>query len=442
MTVRQALVRLHRWAGLALAGFLTVVGLTGAAIAWNDAGERLFAPSLFVLSPAAAARPALDPFALRDAAARAVPGFAINGVDFTRGADEPARFSVEARPGGPGPRNDEIALDPSTGKLIGARRYGELSQGVVNLMPFLYDLHQFLALGDGGALVLGVVALVWTVDCVVGLWLTFPVHAHPRRKPEAWAKRWGRAWRVRWPLRPFKLTFDLHNAAGLWLWAMLVVLAWSGVAFNLPGVYQPITRALLGWDAGAEAPRRSQDRARPPGLDWRRAHAIGQQAMGMEAQRYGFTVKAERLMFYDPDRHTYAYRVRSTLDPGKLGNTQLVLDADDGQVLAFSRPTGGRWGTSFTTWIEDLHTADVWGWPMQAFLTVMGLAVCLLSVTGVLIWRRKSLSSSPGRRGTPRIQGWLQPCREAWERCFRSHSTRLARGRLSRGRSRSGPPAN
>ena len=389
MTARAVLVRLHRWVGLGIAGFLVVVALTGSAIAWNDAGERLFAPSMFVLSPAAAARPPLDPFALREAAERAVPGFAVNGVDFTRRPDEPARFSVEARPGGPAPANDEIALDPSTGAVLGARRQGDLSQGAVNLMPFLYDLHETLTLGEAGTLALGIVALLWTVDCVVGLLLTFPVHAHPRRTPPAWVARWAKAWRVRWSVRRFKLTFDLHTAVGLWVWPMLGVLALSGVAFNLPGIYAPVTRALLGMDAAAPVRPPGSLHQGPPALDWRRAHALGVEAMAQEASRYGFTVLSERLMFYDPAARTYAYRAKSTLDIGKLGNTQLILDADDGRVLAFTRPTGGRAGTTFTTWIEELHTAGVWGWPMQAFLTLMGLAITSLSVTGVLIWMRK-----------------------------------------------------
>jgi uncharacterized iron-regulated membrane protein len=393
MSARQALVRLHRWVGLGLAGFLIVVGLTGAAIAWNDALERVFAPALFVLPQTAAVRPALDPFALREAAERAAPGFAVNGVDFTRKTGEPARFFVEARPGGPMPPNDEIALDPSTGRLLGARRSGDLRQGAVNLMPFIYSLHDSLALGDGGALVLGIVALAWTLDCFVGAWLTLPVRARGGRPLGSWLARWGHAWTVRRPTTPFKLTFDLHSAGGLWLWGLLLVLAWSSVAFNLPAVYRPVTQALFGPEPETPPPRSPVHPQRPPALDWRQAHAATQVAMRAEARRFGFSVRAERLMVYDRAARTYAYRVRSSLDPGKLGNTQLTLDADDGRVLAFSRPTGGRSGATLTTWIEDLHTAGVFGWPMQVLISVTGVTLAGLSVTGVLIWMRKRRAS-------------------------------------------------
>lgn len=39
----------------------------------------------------------------------------------------------------------------------------------------------------------------------------------------------------------FRFNYDLHGASGLWVWAMLFVFAWSGVAFNLESqVYNPV----------------------------------------------------------------------------------------------------------------------------------------------------------------------------------------------------------
>nr|WP_315399543.1 PepSY domain-containing protein [uncultured Duganella sp.] len=38
--VRPLLVRLHRYAGLGMAGFLLVAGLTGILLAWNAELER------------------------------------------------------------------------------------------------------------------------------------------------------------------------------------------------------------------------------------------------------------------------------------------------------------------------------------------------------------------------------------------------------------------
>ncbi len=385
---RRIATVVHRYVGLGLALFLTLAGSTGALIAWNDELERVFAPALFVLPPARSSRPALDPFALREAAERAAPGYAIDGVDFARRADQPALFSLAARPGGPAPHDDEIALDPSTGRLLGSRRHGDLREGAVNLMPFVYDLHQSLALGDTGTLILGAVALLWTIDCFVGAYLTFPARSRERRSPSGWLLRWRRAWTIRRWSAPFKLLFDLHRAGGLWLWAMLFVLAWSSVGFNLPQVYRPVMDALFG--AAAEPPAaRAADPRVPPRLGWRQAHAAARRELAMLAHRHRFVVRSERLMFYDPGSHAYSYRVKSDRDPGRLGNTQLRLDGDSGRVLALDLPTGVDAGTTVTAWLGDVHTAGVLGRALQLVLTLVGLGIAMLSVTGIWIWWRK-----------------------------------------------------
>ena len=391
LTLRKAALLLHRYVGLAIAGFLIVAGLTGAAIAWNDELERVFAPSMFVLPPAAAARPAMDPFALRAAASRAVPGFAVNFLDFTRRPDEPARFYVQARPGGPDPVADEIALDPASGTVIGRRLRGDIRQGTINLMPFVYDLHDSLALGSTGALVLGVVALLWTLDCFVGAYLTLPMRAKAPRPPMRWLAAWRGAWTIRWPSTAFKAIFDLHRAPGLWLWGLLLVIAWSSVAFNLPAVYVPVTRALFGLEP-LPPPRAARRAASPVRLDWRTAYDVAKRSMNEKARQYGFTVRTDRLMFFDPASRSYDYRVLSSLDPGLLGNTRITIDADDGHILAFARPTGAAAGNTLTTWIEAIHTANILGWPMKVAISAAGLAVATLSATGMLIYVRKRRS--------------------------------------------------
>jgi uncharacterized iron-regulated membrane protein len=69
-----------------------------------------------------------------------------------------------------------LVLDPWTGKELGRLQDRHYADGFVpNMMPFVYDLHMYLALGDTGAWVLGIVALVWTLDYFVGFYLTLPV---------------------------------------------------------------------------------------------------------------------------------------------------------------------------------------------------------------------------------------------------------------------------
>ncbi|MGZ7192220.1 PepSY domain-containing protein, partial [Streptococcus pyogenes] len=79
------------------------------------------------------------------------------------------------------------------------------------------------------------VALLWTLDCFAGAWLTFPApqRLNAPRPAKPWLSRWAPSWKLRLSSGAYKLNFDLHRAGGLWTWAMLFVLAWSSVAFNL-----------------------------------------------------------------------------------------------------------------------------------------------------------------------------------------------------------------
>lgn len=297
------------------------------------------------------------------------------------------------------PHDDVVALDPSTGRVLGQRRTGDLRQGTVNLMPFLYSLHDSLALDETGRFVLGVAALLWTIDCFVGAYLTFPARAKTSRPVPAWLRRWQPAWAVRRRSSSFKLLYDLHRAGGLWPWVLLFILAWSSVSFNLPQVYQPVMAALLGVEAPAPD-HRTMPTSQQPRLDWRSAHGRGQAIMAGVAAREGFTVQSERLMFLNPATHVYAYRVLSDRDPGRTGNTQITIDGDSGALLSLTVPTGRAAGTTVSSWIGEIHVGDVLGFPMRVMLTLAGLATALLSVTGVWLWWRKR---SARRRMAERI---------------------------------------
>src|SRR5207248_5209708 len=128
---------------------------------------------------------------------------------------------------------------PFTGAELGRRREGDLFQGWINLMPFIYRLHRELAAGRTGVLILGGAALVWTLDCFAALYLTLPLTV-----VRFW-RRWSRSWRVRKSKNSFRLNFDLHRARSLWSLPLLVVFAWASGTINLTPVSGFLTRHLF-----------------------------------------------------------------------------------------------------------------------------------------------------------------------------------------------------
>ena len=387
--MRPVLAALHRYAGLLMAGFLIVTGVTGSALAWKDELEAAMLPAVFRVAPPTPGAVPLDALLLREMIAARFPQAQVSYAPLSAPAGHSMVFYLRQPDDAP-LASDEVFVDPYTGAILGQRRWGEISEGAINLLPFIERLHYALALGDTGLLMFGLIAIVWTLDCFIGAALTFPARLKkrsPGSKP--WLLRWRPSWLLRRNGGSYKLVFDLHRAGGLWLWAMLLVFAWSGVAFNLYGAYAAVMHPLFTHQGAEEVVARHTP---SPGaqLDWPAARAQGRQLMDALARQHAFTIIEENALAYERGLGVYSYNVRSSRDVrAHKGLTTVFFDAASGRQLATWLPTGAASGDTIRSWISALHMASMWGWPFKMFICAMGVLVAGLSVTGVLIWRRK-----------------------------------------------------
>jgi uncharacterized iron-regulated membrane protein len=196
---------------------------------------------------------------------------------------------------------------------------------------------------------------------------------------------------VKWQASSYRINFDLHRAGGLWLWAALLIFAWSSVFMNLGDtVYTWTTRAVTDYRAPWTelAPRAKPLSA--PMLDWRAAQARGDTLMDAAANRYNFIVERPLALRLDRGLGVYEYRVRSSRDiQDKRGTTRIFFDADSGAEKLLLLPTGQYAGNTVTSWLFALHEANVFGLPYRIFVCVLGLVIVMLSVTGVIIWLKR-----------------------------------------------------
>ncbi|WP_454694310.1 PepSY-associated TM helix domain-containing protein [Achromobacter aegrifaciens] len=393
--------------GLVIAGFLLVAGLTGALLAWNDELEAWVSPELFRAAAPAPDVPALDPLILRERVQALFPGALVVHAPLTVQLGRALVLNLRARPDPvtgiePGLADDQVFVDPHSGRILGARKLGDLAQGLHNLMPFVYRLHRELALGVVGSRIFGVVALLWTLDCFVGFCLSLPARGGKNSRSgqaakaggKSWLARWRSSWQVRWGAGRYKVNFDLHRAGGLWAWAMLFVLAWSAVAFNLSEVYDPVMRSVFAHQADDAALRPLPVPEHAPAIGWREAREVGRRLMAVQAQMFGYTVLREDALRLDPRVGVYRYSVVSSRDVShRWGLTSLTFDADTGTLGGLWLPTGVASGDTLRTWLISLHMAAVGGeeasLTVKLLICVMGLVVAMLSATGLVIWWKK-----------------------------------------------------
>ena len=288
-------------------------------------------------------------------------------------------------------------FDPYNGERLGERAWGEVSLAKRDIISFLYRLHMTLALpasaGDWGAYILGVTALVWTIDCFVSFYLTFPLSRRVRASSpsKSWWRRWQPAWLIKFNAGAYRINFDIHRAFGLWTWAMLFIFAWSSVGFNLNSVYKPTMNALFGLSEQTPSlPSRAQPLGNPK-LDWRAAHDAGRALLDEQGRQRGFAVEWENALIFDRAHGAYYLIVHGSLDKDKEAETYVIFDADTGALLDASWPGKSveKTGDAVSRWLFMLHMAQVFGLPMKIFVCVMGFVITALSVTGVYIWWKK-----------------------------------------------------
>src|SRR5262245_37720351 len=112
--------------------FLVIAGLTGSLLVWYPVLDRASWPALRAVDPPHANAQAIPPLALRERVLREIPGATANYYELSTEAGMPVAFNVDS------PTDDELWVDPYTGQELGRRKWGAISQGWKNVMPFIY----------------------------------------------------------------------------------------------------------------------------------------------------------------------------------------------------------------------------------------------------------------------------------------------------------------
>lgn len=407
--MRRLWVGIHRYVGLLMVLFLLIAGLTGSGLAFYHELDSWINRDVMRVSQPSDAHP-LTPFELRERLLQQHPEWDINWVQLKASPpDHAVSFYVDPKvnPVSQQPYSldfDEIFVNPYTAEVTGQRMWGDINQGMINFMPFVYKLHYQLALKELGTLIMGVIAILWTIDCFIGAYLTFPQKSRKKNTVKGvslhqrwinfrqWCLRWKPAWKIRLHSSRYKFNYDLHTAGGLWTWAMLFILAWSSVAFNLyDEVYHPITSAVFGMQEQPNkvTPKLPEPLERPA-LDFVAAHQLGQAFAEDYARQHGLQINFESAIGYDSQRGLYRYQVNTSADVSdRYGQTRFFIDAQTSTLKGVVVPTGVAAGDTITNWIMTLHMGAVWGLPFQIFICFMGIVVSALSITGLVIWWRK-----------------------------------------------------
>ncbi|RST48320.1 PepSY-associated TM helix domain-containing protein [Variovorax sp. DXTD-1] len=425
--MRAFATTVHRWAGLAVALFLIVSGLTGAVISWDHEIDGWLNSELYDTESRG---PFRDPFELAAAVEAHDPRARVAYMPLGFEEGHAAGYFVQPRtdPATGKPYQlgyNRVYVDPVTAEIRGRRDSAAISLKPETLMPFLRKLHYMLHVpavwGTDrlGYWIMGGVALVWLLDSFFALYLTTPRRqrrtAHPEhRAAREWWRRWKPAWAVRWAAGGYKLNFDLHRAGGLWLWSLIIVVAFTSFSLNLyKEIFHPMLSLVSKTTPGPSSlvPLAPLGTRIEPAIGFRQIVADAE----AEARRRGWTTPLggvfynQRAGFYNVSFFDHATHDSSN----GMDLSNLYLDGRSGRVITSNRPWHGTAADVFAQLQSPLHGGRILGLPGRILMSLMGLVVAGLSVTGIVIWwrkrrarllqtrRQREVAAQPHHLGTP-----------------------------------------
>jgi uncharacterized iron-regulated membrane protein len=400
---------LHRWMGLSTALFLIVSGLTGAVISWDHEIDGWLNSKLYDTE---ARGPFRDPFELAAAVEAHDPRARVAYLPLGFEEGHAAGYFVQPRkdPATGQPYQlgyNQVFVDPVTAEVRGKRDSNAVSFKPETLMPFLRKLHYTLHVpamwGSDrvGHWIMGGIALVWLLDSFVGFYLTMPrrlrkragAETVPHRDPAGWWSRWKPSWLLRWKAGGYKLNFDLHRAGGLWVWGLVIVVAFTSFSINLNReIFFPLLSMVSKTTPGPSTlvPLAPLGARIEPKIGFVEIAGIAR----AEATRRGWTTSPggvfynQRGGFYNVSFFDHATHDDS--DGMDLSN--LYLSAEDGRLISSNQPWHGTAADVFAQLQLPLHGGRILGLPGRIMMSLMGMVVVMLSVTGIVIWWRKRRS--------------------------------------------------
>ena len=375
MSFRNLLTVIHRYTGLGIASFLIVVGITGSVIAFAGELDRALNPNWFTVEPKGKQMPASKMvIQVQDHFKNA----RVEHIALPKLPEDAAILSLTSKRGADPIVDDQVFLNPYTGDIIGQRVWGELGLDRARIIPFLYKLHYSLHLNKTGILLLGVVSLIWFFDCFVGIYLALPRYTWRSIKSSL---------SVKWNSGPARFNFDVHRATGLWIWLILAMLAFTGVAMNLSTeVFRPAVEIFSNfsqWPESNYIPQGDPEDKFKVTID--AAIKVADEYLEKE----GISAKLGAIGF-NHGKGTYRIRYHSSADlMDQHPDTQIFVSGQTAEVFGRRIPGYGTTGDIISEWQYPLHSGKAFGFAGRVLICLSGIGVTVLSITGVIIWGRK-----------------------------------------------------
>ncbi|QLE54273.1 PepSY domain-containing protein [Nostoc sp. TCL26-01] len=345
----------HRWLGLIAGILLCIAGVTGSILVfWHEIDGAVLAAQFGLVVPTGEL---LSPMAIAETvkAAYASKGLTLSSLRFPDRLDKPYVVSLLDAAN----HYLQVFVNPYTGKIIGDRQWETSWIGMI------YGLHYKLLAGDTGTLIMGVVALLTVIINLTGIVL-WP----------GWRKL-ATGFKIKWNAHIKRRNFDLHKVAGIVTGTFLVLIGFTGFAWNVPqaqvtaGIYaitltnkpaDPISQLIPG-----QSPLPITELIQ-------RANAVVPNA------------KTTYIFFANKPESPFLVAKKQSQETSKYGNTRIYLDQFTGKVIQLQNGVKPSRAEAILNQFGSVHFGTFGGLPTRILYVFVGLTPLLLLITGLIMW--------------------------------------------------------
>jgi len=279
----------------------------------------------------------------------------------------------------------QVLVDPYSGKIASEHFWGR------TLPSLIYEMHADLLagklgveIGKAGFKMVCILGVFLFLFCLSGLYLWWPLGG-----------KFKNALTIKPHASPQRFYFDLHKTTGFYGSALLLVIAFTGFAFNrnyndeyikpLIKCFSTIKKDHL---KDPELKSTVMDFVQP--ISIAQAVAVAEQVFpGAELRGIGTPNGKEGVYMVAKRQAGEANRKRP--------RSKVWIDQYSGKVLAVQDPGKFTAGETFLNLLWPLHDGQVFGLPSRILWCVAGFAPLVLYVTGILRWLQKRRAKNHGR---------------------------------------------
>lgn len=363
--MRNAILKVHLWVGLAAGLVLLCAGVSGALLVFEQQIDDVLNPRLGKVQPHG------EPLTLTEsktALERAYPNYVVTGFDIPETPDHSAGAWLEDRAG----HGIGVAYNPYTGQALGTWDDDRFTRK-------LHAFHTHLLAGEFGSAIMGWSAVLLSILGLSGIYMWWP------------RKKLG----VDWSSTGAKFHYDLHNTVGILSSLVLLLFAFTGMAVHWE-------RQVDQW-AGqiSHTPRRPRVPPIAPPVPGQTMMEPGQLLKIAENTAPG--ARATALNLPDTTGDAALVILKYPEDRTPAGRTRIFLDPYRGTVVAATDSRKVPLAMTYASRVNrELHTGDIYGWPTRIIASFFSLMLAVLTISGPMLWwyrwRLRSAASSRARR--------------------------------------------